>query len=94
MGKKVTLDLDDAVYESLRLIAGDTDRSVEEVATDWLARSGPQLRAQGPADAAVDWQRLARHFGAVDSGDPRAGDNDRIDADLARECTSSSEDQS
>lgn len=27
---------------------------------------------------------LRRHFGAVRSGDPRSGDNDRIDADLAR----------
>lgn len=27
---------------------------------------------------------LRRHFGAVHGGDPRAADNDRIDADLAR----------
>lgn len=26
-----------------------------------------------------------RHFGSVHSGDPRSADNDRIDADLARE---------
>jgi hypothetical protein len=26
---------------------------------------------------------LRRHFGAIRSGDPRAADNDRIDADLA-----------
>jgi hypothetical protein len=28
--------------------------------------------------------KLRQHFGAVDSGDARSGDNDRIDADLAR----------
>ena len=27
---------------------------------------------------------LRRHFGAIRGGDPRAADNDRVDADLAR----------
>ncbi|HZN68894.1 MAG TPA: hypothetical protein VFB66_26680 [Tepidisphaeraceae bacterium] len=31
------------------------------------------------------WDRLLRHMGAVDSGDPHAADNERIDTDLARE---------
>jgi hypothetical protein len=30
-------------------------------------------------------RKLERFLGAVNSGDPRSGDNDRIDADLARE---------
>jgi len=28
--------------------------------------------------------KVRRHFGAVNSGDSRSGDNERIDADLAR----------
>ena len=28
---------------------------------------------------------VRRHFGSVRSGDPRSADNDRIDADLAKE---------
>ena len=27
---------------------------------------------------------LRKHFGLIDSGDPRSADNDKIDADLAR----------
>jgi hypothetical protein len=38
-----------------------------------------------PAESEAAWERLRRHFGAVDSGDPHSADNDRIDADLARE---------
>lgn len=47
----------------------------------------------GPAPAepgrpVADWRGFA---GAVDSGDPRSSDNDRIDADLAREYGSTRE---
>jgi len=31
------------------------------------------------------WERLLRHAGAVRSGEPHCADNDRIDADLARD---------
>jgi hypothetical protein len=31
------------------------------------------------------WERLRRHAGAISSGDPHGSDNERIDADLARE---------
>jgi hypothetical protein len=34
-------------------------------------------------------ERFRRHFGEVNSGDPRSADNDRIDADLARSYTDS-----
>jgi hypothetical protein len=36
-------------------------------------------------NAASEAGGLRRHFGAVHGGDPRAADNDRIDADLAQE---------
>jgi hypothetical protein len=36
------------------------------------------------ADEAAARERLRRFAGAVDGGDARAGDNDRIDADLTR----------
>ena len=28
---------------------------------------------------------ITKYFGMIDSGDPRSGDNEKIDADLARE---------
>ena len=33
--------------------------------------------------------RFRRHLGELNSGDPRSADNERIDADLARECSNS-----
>ena len=46
-----------------------------------------------PEERAAAWARLRRHIGKGHSGDPNAGDNERIDADLAREYGSSHEDQ-
>ena len=45
-------------------------------------RAGEAPRGPDPAGA---WERLRRHAGAVRGGDPSASDNERIDADLARE---------
>jgi hypothetical protein len=42
----------------------------------------PQLT---PAEWEAARQRLLRFAGVTNSGDPRSADNDRIDADLARE---------
>lgn len=36
-------------------------------------------------DRQAAWDRLRRHAGAVDSGDPRGSDSEQIEADLARE---------
>lgn len=43
----------------------------------------PNRRSSREEDAA--WDRLNGHAGAIDSGDPHGSDNDRIEADLARE---------
>jgi hypothetical protein len=43
-------------------------------------------RARDPDDSLGNGSRSVRSFfGVWDSGDPRSADNDRIDADLARE---------
>ena len=86
MSKSVTIELADDVYESLRSIATTTGKSVQEIASEWLVRCAPKPRkALDATEAEDDWQRLRRCVGAVDRGDPRSADNDRIDADLARE---------
>jgi len=36
------------------------------------------------AEARFAEERFARHFGAIDSGDARSADNEKIDADLIR----------
>ena len=45
----------------------------------------PAVPAPVAADPQAAWDRLQRHAGAVNCGDPRGSDNDRIDADLAGE---------
>ena len=53
---------------------------------EFLLRYGPKPcppLAEEERQAARE--RLLRFAGAVNSGDPRSADNDRIDADLARE---------
>ncbi len=42
--------------------------------------------AQPPSEAEtqIAEERFARHFGTINSGDPRSADNDKIDADLIR----------
>ncbi len=42
--------------------------------------------AQSPSEAETQLaeERFARHFSAINSGDPRSADNDKIDADLIR----------
>ena len=35
-------------------------------------------------DARSAEDRFARHFGAVESGDPHSADNDKVDADLVK----------
>ncbi len=86
MSTRVTIELPDEVYESLLRMEQATGRPVETLACEWLVRHapGPATRLT-EAELSEAWQRLRRHAGAADSGDPRSGDNERIDADLARE---------
>ncbi len=45
----------------------------------------PAQKGKGDQELSVAREQLMHYAGAVDSGDPRSADNDRIDADLARE---------
>lgn len=41
-------------------------------------------REMSEAEAQLAEERFARHFGAINSGDARSADNEKIDADLIR----------
>jgi hypothetical protein len=86
MNKTRTLALPDELYEVFRRQAASMGKTADELATEWMARNGPkpQRRPDDPARIAA-LERLRRHAGAVDSGDPRSADNAAIDADLAKE---------
>ena len=79
-------ELADDVYEVIIALAAQTNQSIEAVVLEWLRRSAPKSprkRSSGETKAAE--QRFRRHFGAINSGNPRSADNAQIDADLARE---------
>jgi len=90
--KTLTFEVPDSLYEACQEMAAKCHRRVEEVALEWLAE---QAAAQRPTLAGEERhaarRQFRRFFGAVDSGDPHSGDNDRIDADLAREYGSTHE---
>ncbi len=93
--KTLTFQVSDEVYEACQQIAAKYERTEEEVLLEWLAKRTEKKRPKlTEEESRAAWERMQRHFGAVNSGDPRSGDNERIDADLAREYGSTHEEES
>ena len=86
--KTMTLELPDAVYEEIMRMAQERQLPPTQVVTARIVsgfsprKPRPMLT---PEEHEAARQRLLRHAGAVSSGDPNSADNERIDADLARE---------
>jgi len=74
MSQTVILELPDAEYQAIKRAADATGTTPEE----WIVVRLPTLLPKRD-------ERLRRHFGSVDMGQPVGIDNDQIDADLARE---------
>ena len=84
--RTLTFEVPDELYEAFEQMAAKYGRSVEAVALESLAKHAPKSRADlTEEERRAAWERLMRHMGTVDSGDPHSADNERIDADLARE---------
>ncbi|MBI3303990.1 MAG: hypothetical protein HYZ72_18140 [Deltaproteobacteria bacterium] len=87
-------EIPDEILAILQQIAPQMGKTTEELAAEWLARYGPKLCPQlSEEERQVAWERLRRHFGAVDLGYPTGADNESIDADLAREYGSTHEEE-
>jgi hypothetical protein len=90
MSTVVTLELPDNVYKPLVKVAEKAELSLEE----WILA---RLRAYVPSVALSEQERaeamarLMRHAGAVNLRHPTGVDNESIDADLAREYSSTHE---
>ena len=83
MNKTVTLELPEDVYETVSKAA----EAAGKTPADWIAANvGQRVRARD--------ERLRSLFGAVSLGHPTGIDNERIDADLAKEYGSTHEDES
>jgi hypothetical protein len=90
MDKTIDIAIPDELHEVFRRQAISMGRTVDELAAEWMARNRPKPRRR-PDDPAriAALERLRRHAGAVNSGDPRSADNAAIDAELAREAAGS-----
>lgn len=90
--QEIRLAIRKAKEKTIEWMAAKQGITKEEAAAQWRARYGPKP----PPQLTVEERRAARdhlrrHIGALNSGDPRAADNERIDADLAREYGSTHE---
>jgi hypothetical protein len=81
----VTYDLPEEICLVLEQRAADEGRRLEEVVAEHVAQCRPSRRSFAPEEVQRRVAAFERHFGAVDSGDPNSSDNERIDADLAKE---------
>jgi len=92
--KTLTFQVSDEVYEACQQIAVRYERTEEEVVLEWLAKRAKKRHPKLTEDESrAAWERLLQHAGAVSSSNPRSADNDRIDADLAREYGSTHEEE-
>lgn len=86
MEHKLTVTLPDEIYQPLVEAAAQQGRTPEEFAAERLARAvPPRRRALSDEEAQAAQARFESHFGAFNSGDSDFANNERIDADLARE---------
>lgn len=89
MSQSLTVELSDEAYAALRRQAQVAGASLSHVAAALLERQVTgtgALRTDAEMQAARE--RFERHFGEVNLGHPTGADNDSIDADLAREYSS------
>jgi hypothetical protein len=90
--KTLTLQIADELYDVFERTAAEEGRTLEEVAIEWLAQNrGKSRPSLTPEQRRATRELLRCHMGAVASGDPHSADNERIDADLAREYGSTHE---
>lgn len=86
MSRTISFEVSDELYEAFEQVATRSGRAADAVALEWIARHAPQPRpVLTEEEARRARAKLSRYAGAADSGDSRSADNDRIDADLARE---------
>ena len=106
MSQTITVELPDEVYAAVQQVADTAGVTPAEVAASTLRQrfgtGSGQAAETPPRKPKSEWteeekqaarERFRRHRGAVSSGDPHGSDNERIDADLAREYADSHEPQ-
>lgn len=85
MSQTITITLPNEIYQPLADAASQEGRTVEELAVARLARTVAAPPTPPHASDETGRKRVSDFIGVWDSGDPNSADNERIDADLARE---------
>ncbi len=101
MRHAITVEVTDHTFEFLRGQAEATHVSAESYAASLLEKSveNPPLASDAkkaqmtPEERQLAIDNFRRHFGSVSYDDPNGSDNEKIDADLAREYGDNHEDQ-
>lgn len=91
MSQRITVTLPDGVAGPLEEIARARGQTLEEFASEKLAKAVPEHKQVDLSASIQREQRFARWIGSVSLGRPTGADNDSIDADLAREYASTHE---
>ena len=94
--RTLTLELPDDVYEEVMRTARESQLPPTQIAAARVSAAFPSRKPRPvltPEEREAAMARLMRHAGAVSSGDPDSANNERIDADLAREYASNHEDE-
>lgn len=92
MSKTITLDVPDDLYEVFSMVASASGKRIEEVALDFFSKTAPRSHHYKSREEANEARaRFERHFGEISLGYAIGADNESIDADLAREYSSSHE---
>lgn len=78
---RITCKLPDVLFEVLAKQARKEHRPIEQVVIEWLSKHPHE----SPPPRARRKHKLERVIGSYRGNDPHAADNERIDADLAKE---------
>ena len=82
MEHQLTITLPDAVFQPLVQAALRAGRTPENFILEKVAQAIPAQPASSEPERKAD---ITQFFGMWSGGDPHGSDNERIDADLARE---------
>ncbi|MCS6829314.1 MAG: hypothetical protein NZ749_01605 [bacterium] len=91
--KTIVVEVPDELWEILEPLARKQGIPVERYILDMMLKVNPPRPQLSEEERQKAREKLLRFAGAVASGDPRSADNERIDADLAREYGSSHEEK-
>ncbi len=84
MSKTLVLEIPDEVFSTYQKIAENKGETAEKIVLEFVINNAPHSKKVKCNNSQEAEERFARHFGAINSGDSRSVDNEKIDADLIR----------